>query len=82
MHLGIKAYIRDMRRLNLIIKTEDGKGGYMKKNCLCNFELMERGAPEECVSNVCGWKKMEGKETRCEMKVCEIHVYHVYMEKI
>lgn len=27
----------------------------------------------ECVSNVCGWKRVEGKENRCGMKVCEIH---------
>lgn len=27
----------------------------------------------ECVSNVCGWKKMEGKENGCGMNVCEIH---------
>ena len=31
----------------MITNTEDGKGGYMKKSYLCNFELMGIGVPEE-----------------------------------
>lgn len=29
------------------INTEDGKGGYAKKSCLCNFELMGIGVTKE-----------------------------------
>lgn len=40
----------------------------------------------ECVSNVCEWKKVEGKANGCGMNVCEIHenwdVYYVYLEKM
>lgn len=31
----------------MVIKSEDGKGGHMKKSCLCNFELMSIGVPKE-----------------------------------
>lgn len=31
----------------VFINTEDDKEGYMKTSCLCNFELMGIGVPEE-----------------------------------
>lgn len=31
----------------MFINIEDGKGGHMKKSCLCNFELMGIGVPKE-----------------------------------
>lgn len=32
---------------SVMVKTDYGKGGYMKKGYVCDFELMGIGVPEE-----------------------------------